>query len=271
MENVFGFLLLPPASCLFLSAFIRVHLWLILSPLRLLLLAHTFCRMCVMAKEDNGIKVFITHRRDTKCDECGEELGPRAWITLEEKKGALCLTCADLDHLEFLPTGDAALTRRARKHSKLSAVVLKFSRLRKRYERQGLLVEENALKQAETECLADSDARARRREREEERRAEIDQNYIDAFAQRIRELFPRCPEGREQEIAKHACRKYSGRVGRSAAAKSFDPAAILLAVQAHIRHHETDYDNLLGRGFPRNEARADISSLVNQIIEDWSS
>src|SRR6266550_3889605 len=99
------------------------------------------------------IKVFISNR-DSKCDECGEELGRKAWITLEREKGALCLTCADLDELVFLPTGDAALTRRARKHSALSAVVLKFSRARRRYERQGLLVEESALQQAETECLA---------------------------------------------------------------------------------------------------------------------
>jgi hypothetical protein len=97
------------------------------------------------------LKVFIS-LRDSKCDECGEELGRKAWITLEENKGALCLACADLDELVFLPTGDAALTRRARKHSVLSAVVLKFSQARGRYERQGLLVEENALAQAEAEC-----------------------------------------------------------------------------------------------------------------------
>jgi hypothetical protein len=37
--------------------------------------------------------------------------------------GPLCLTCADLDHLVFLGAGDAALTRRAKKASTLSAVV----------------------------------------------------------------------------------------------------------------------------------------------------
>src|SRR6185503_8204019 len=89
-----------------------------------------------------GLKVFISHR-DSKCDDCGEELGRQAWITLEENKGALCLVCADLDELVFLPTGDAALTRRSKKYSTLSAVVLKFSRPRRRYERQGLLVEED--------------------------------------------------------------------------------------------------------------------------------
>ena len=140
------------------------------------------------------LKVFISNR-DSKCDECGEELGRKAWITLERDKGALCLACGDLDHLVFLPSGDAALTRRAKKHSKMSAVVLKFSRARRRYERQGLLVEEDGLSQAETECLADQEARARRAERERERRAELDHEYVQAFAARVREMFPACPAG----------------------------------------------------------------------------
>ncbi len=214
------------------------------------------------------IKVFISNR-ESKCDDCGEKLGRQAWITLQRDKGALCLTCADLDHLIFLPRGDVAITRRARKHSLLSAVVLKFSTARKRYERQGLLVEEVALQQAETECLADSDIRSRRAERERIRREDLDQQYIEAFANRIKQLFPRCPSGREQEIAEHACRKYSGRVGRSAAAKDLDEKAVRLAVIAHIRHRETNYDNLLGRGFPRHEARSDVRHRVDQISESW--
>jgi hypothetical protein len=193
----------------------------------------------------------------------------KAWITLERDKGALCLTCADLDELVFLPTGDAALTRRARKHSLLSAVVLKFSRARRRYERQGLLVEENALQQAESECLADGEIRSRRAERERIRREDLDQQYIHDFANRVRELFPHSPKGREQEIAEHACRKYSGRVGRSAGAKSFDEEPVRLAVIAHIRHRETDYDELLGKGWPRHEARAHVRARVDQISDSW--
>ena len=79
-----------------------------------------------MAKS-NDLKVFISNREST-CGECGRNLGRKAWITLREDKGAACLTCADLDHLVFLPAGDTALTRRSRKHSKLLAVVLKWSR-----------------------------------------------------------------------------------------------------------------------------------------------
>jgi len=214
------------------------------------------------------IKVFISHR-DSKCDECGEDLGRQAWITLERDKGALCLACADLDELVFLPSGDAALTRRSRKYSTLSAVVLKFSRARRQYERQGLLVEEAALDRAEVECLADSEVRERRNERARERRAELDEQYISEFAKRIRILFPHCPKGREQIIAQHACLKYSGRVGRSAAAKSFEDEVVRLAVVAHVRHRETNYDSLLARGDSRFEARAQVRDRVEAVIEKW--
>jgi len=80
-------------------------------------------------------------------------------------------------------------------------------------------VEESALRRAELECLADADLRARRQEREAMHRAELDQEYIQHFAARVRELYPPCPAGREQVIAKHACQKYSGRVGRVPAPK----------------------------------------------------
>lgn len=221
-------------------------------------------------KQTADLKVFIS-TRDSTCDECGENLGRRAWITLVKDKGALCLSCADLDHLVFLPSGDAALTRRARKHSTLAAVVLKWTRARKRYERQGLLVESEALERAERECLADSESRARRREREEARRAELDRQYVQRFAIRIRELFPRCPSRREVAIAQHACLKYSGRVGRSATAKSLDEKAVRMAVIAHIRHAETQYDELLMRGYERWDARAQVEEVVRRVLTKWEA
>lgn len=148
-------------------------------------------------------------------------------------------------------------------------MVLKWSSARKHYERQGLLVEEKALERAESECLVDSEVRARRSEREQERRAERDEEYIQAFAKSVREIFPNCPLDREQQIAEHACRKYTGRIGRSAAAKSFAAEAIRLAVLAHIRHRETNYDDLLGKGWYRGEARAEVRDQVNTISDLW--
>lgn len=213
------------------------------------------------------LKVFITNQ-DSTCDECGEQLGHHAWITLAENK-AFCLSCADMDHLIFLPSGNAALTRRAGKYSTLSAVVLKWSRARKHYERQGLLVEESALQRAEQECLADEEVRARRNERQAERRTELDQEYIQRFAARVRALFPNCPAGREYVIAEHACQKYSGRVGRSAGAKALDERSILLAVIAHIRHAETNYDELLSRGIERPLARDEVRKVLEEILSRW--
>jgi hypothetical protein len=213
-------------------------------------------------------KVFIT-AREFVCDECGEELGHKAWIMLAGDRGALCLACADLDHLVFLPAGDTAVTRRARKHSTLAAVVLKWSQARKRYERQGLLVEAQALEQAEKESLADAEVRTRRREREAERRANLDQQYVARFVARVRELYPHCPARREMVIAEHACLKYSGRVGRTASAKSLADEAVDLAVIAHIRHAETQYDQLLRRYWDRRDARASIAEEVRRVRVKW--
>jgi hypothetical protein len=215
------------------------------------------------------LKVFISHRASV-CGECHEELGHKAWVFLAGEQGALCLSCADLDHLVFLPSGDTAVTRRARKASALAAVVLKWSRARKRYERQGLLVEEDALHEAEASCLVDEEARARRRERAALRRAEQDEDFVSAFAARVRGLFPGCPPDRETAIAEHACKKYSGRVGRSAAARSLDDEAVRMAVAAHVRHRETSYDEMLAGGEDRHEARARVWDAVEAVLERWA-
>src|SRR5687767_1576947 len=177
---------------------------------------------------------------NSACAECGEELHRGRMLRLERER-PLCLSCADLAHLVFLPSGDAAVTRRASKHSRLRAVVVRFSRARKRYERQGVLVEEAALARAEAECLADQDARARARARRAERESTIDAQYQADFAGRIRVLYPACPETESVTVAEHACAKYSGRVGRSAAAKRLENEAIDLAVRAHVRHVHTRY------------------------------
>jgi hypothetical protein len=214
------------------------------------------------------LKVFIA-TRESSCDECGEALGTRAWITLAGERGARCLACADLEHLVFLPSGEAAFTRRARGHSVLWAVVLKWSRARKRYERQGLLVEEAALRLAEGECLADDDARRRRRVREAERRSALDREYVQGFAARVREVFPSSPKGTERKVAERACLKYSGRVGRSASAKVFARQAVELAVAAHVRHVHTRYDELLSQGVDRHDARTMVAGEVATILESW--
>ena len=179
------------------------------------------------------------------------------------------MTCADLDELVYLPSGDAALSRRARMHSPLSAVVIRFSRARKRYERQGILVSEVALEQAEAECLADSELRALRRERDAERRAQYDRDLVAQMTREVSRLFPGCPPKEAQTIAEHTARRGSGRVGRTAAGQSLEEEALTLAVVAHIRHRYTNYDELLMSGNERSDARAEIHDEVERVLDRW--
>jgi len=157
--------------------------------------------------------------RESKCADCGKGLLRGDFLFLENQR-PLCLTCADLDHLAYLPRGDTALTRRARKRSTLSAVVVRFSRARKRYERQGVLVEESALEQAEAECSGDAEQRRERRERAEIYRDKQDHVLAIRMAESIRQMFPGCPPEETKTIAAHTSVRGSGRVGRSTAGRA---------------------------------------------------
>lgn len=140
--------------------------------------------------------------RDSKCTDCGEVIWKDEFLFLDGKQ-ALCLSCADLDHLEYLSRGDAALTRRAKKYSGLSAVVVRFSRSRGRYERQGILVEVSALERAEEECQADAQQRSERRKRDDVRRREQDRDLAARMTQAILKLFPGCPREEARAMAAH--------------------------------------------------------------------
>jgi hypothetical protein len=210
--------------------------------------------------------VVIQPIRDWACAECG---GSDDLLRMDDA-GPLCLTCADLDHLVFLPAGDTALTRRATKASNLSAVVVRWSRGRKRYERQGVLVEDHALAVAEQQCLSDKDARARRRERDRVRRASADEEFQAHLTEKIARLFPGCPPERATAIARHTGLRGSGRVGRSAAGRALEENAIILAVTASVRHQDTDYDALLMSGLPRDAARDRVRPAIDQVLAAWS-
>ena len=75
-------------------------------------------------------------------------------LLMMENPGPACLTCVGLADLEFLPAGEALLTRRAKAGSARHAVVVRFSKARWRYERQGLLVEPQVLAQVRHELGA---------------------------------------------------------------------------------------------------------------------
>ncbi|GGR71421.1 hypothetical protein GCM10010269_07840 [Streptomyces humidus] len=210
--------------------------------------------------------VVVQPIRPKLCAGCRR--GPLAMLILEDA-APRCLDCADLGHLVFLARGDTALTRRAREESGLSAVVVRFNRRKGRYERQGVLVEEPALAQAEERCLADAESRRRRRIRDARRRAAQDARFAEAFAAEILRLFPGCPQDRAQEISAHASLRGSGRVGRSAAGRALSEGAVVCAVVASVRHLDTPYDRLLMNGLPRYAARRQIAAAVEARLRAW--
>lgn len=143
----------------------------------------------------------IASSRPWTCASCAAGF-PRDVLLTMDDAGPLCLDCADLGHLEFLARGDAALTRRSKRASRLSAVVVKWSSGRRRYERQGILAEPAAIARAEVECLADHDVRERQRERDAQRRGVADEEFVADLAGAIVGQFPGCSPERAVAIAR---------------------------------------------------------------------
>ena len=98
-------------------------------------------RLAETASRAPELVVIVPLNDEWTCHRCGGT----GDLLIMEKPGPACLRCAGLGDLEFLPAGDALLTRRVKALSPRYAVVVRFSRRRRRYERQGLLVEPQAL------------------------------------------------------------------------------------------------------------------------------
>ncbi|MDY0281986.1 MAG: DUF2293 domain-containing protein [Salinivirgaceae bacterium] len=214
--------------------------------------------------------IFIAKKQKLRCSNCGNSIPiEHAFVAESEDSKGTCFACSPFVNYTLLPPGNVALTRRSKKHSELCGVLFAWNQRRKRYERKGQYVERTAIIKAEEECAADEATRAIKNEKAAVIRAAKDQAYILEFGAAIRAYYPNCPAQREYEIAKHTCEKYSGRVGRSARAKQFDTKMIDLAVVAHIRHTETNYDSQFGKGKGKKEIRSDLSSSIKRIINSW--
>ncbi|WP_197381926.1 DUF2293 domain-containing protein [Mycolicibacterium mengxianglii] len=183
-----------------------------------------------------------------ECVECGVSED----LLLKAKSGGICLDCAGLGHLVFLPAGDAALTRRTKKASRNSAVVVRFNRTRYRTERQGILAENQAIELAAQQCLEDADGPT--------------ESVREDFATAIRKQFPGCPPGRVDAIAYHGA---LGVKGRRAADWEIGPEAVQLAVTSSVRHVDTEYDHLLMSGVKPGDARDQVAVRVQAILAQW--
>jgi hypothetical protein len=180
-------------------------------------------------------RTVIAARDQVACETCHR---PGGLLLARDYRGggAICLRCARLDPLVFLPSADAALTRRARAAGR--TVVVDWwnphpvQRSRRGYrpigprrDRLGVLVELSALESAARRCLADPSALADRRTRDERRMAKGGTPWEDVAAA-IRERFPGCP--RADVIAYHTAVRC--------------PDAVEFAVAESVRHVDADGD-----------------------------
>ncbi len=216
------------------------------------------------------LSLYLSRRKQVKCKSCGFTVKEgNKLLAFDEKSGGVCEKCANLSALTLLKPGDVAMTRRSKKHSSRTVVVLTWNNRRKRYDRLGQLVEPLAIERARLECEADKEKREAKQKKDAVKRVEEDKIYRAEFAVAIRQIYPSMPKGREVKVADHACEKYSGRVGRTAKAKEFDEDMINRAVIAHIRHSETGYDNMFGRGQGKREIRSEIRGDIDRVLSRW--
>jgi hypothetical protein len=120
-------------------------------------------------------------------------------------------------------------------------------------------------------------ARKNRQARESSRQAEI--------VELVKKQYPGMPDFTAEGIVSHAFEVGNGRVGRSSDVDLDEQ--IRLAVVAHIRHCQTDYDEILARSgerdrgrrrerrdvwepdFDRQAARDQVRKEVQTILKEW--
>lgn len=200
-------------------------------------------------------------RGDAECASCRAQV-PNGDFIVKERGRILCLKCAGLNKLTYLPSGDATLTRRATKHTKKKALVVTRVYRNRQVKRHGILVEPSALKKAEKECRSDAAARAKRRD-------ERERELVARFASAVRRRYPSAPKDVPRKIARHSCETSSGRVGRTADAKKLSGRTVELAMRAHVRHHYTPYDTLIDGGMSKAKARTAVKEKVEKVLARW--
>ena len=196
--------------------------------------------------------VIFQNLREAQCSECGAEIEQGSLLSMELEQ-PLCLQCARLDDLEFLPSSDAALTRRASKYS--GRVVRPFASAGHGgvTRRKGILVETSGLEKAGARMPGRTPTNAPWRGHVEPSGDKSRMSELAAqMIKQIAILFSGCcPASEVADIAEHTARRGSGRVGRTEAGRNLEESALTLAVVAAIRHKHTRYDELLASGVDR--------------------
>lgn len=174
---------------------------------------------------------------------------------------------------EFLARGDTALTRRARRHSQLSTVVVRWSRSRMRYERQGVVDRDGRHRAGRAGMPGRRRVRERRGQCDALHRAAPTPGSSATSPPRSARSFPLAPPngywsstlaGRCAWRSMWAYEAVAGSAARVPAERSTrvrsGPPSI-----ASARHEDTRYDELMA-GLPRSDARELVRPDIDRVL-----
>lgn len=151
------------------------------------------------------------------------------------------------DEWEFLPSGDAFVTRRVKAAGTYWVAWRPRGRNRPHRRRLGLWAPKEAIDAASAEAEATEAQRSKRREQSARSRERQEDTYRDELEDAIRRFLAFSPEHADladriaRETASRAAEVGSGRVGRTQTLSLDERAA--LAARALIRHQYTSYED----------------------------
>ncbi|KAI1420715.1 hypothetical protein F5Y12DRAFT_771647 [Xylaria sp. FL1777] len=159
----------------------------------------------------------------------------------------------------FVPKGDPYLTRNCRRQTQQSHQLV-YAVVNDQKKHIGIRVPYHI-----HAAVLQSESTTRLARRQKVRKH--DESLEKRFSEAIRKSFPRIPHEELRMLMRRATAKGEGRVGRTGTIGIAEKAR--LAVQAHIRHTKTNYEELLRSGCNRESARAQTSQRTFDLLREW--
>jgi hypothetical protein len=181
------------------------------------------------------------------------------------------------DDWQFLPTGDAFLTRTVKAAGRYWLSWQPRSRHRPHRRLLGLWAPVESIRAAEERAKQTADKRATARTVNARSRARGEQRYQEQLHQAVLAFLDFAPTHAEladqiaTETAAHAAVVGSGRVGRTQLLTLEDKAR--LAARAHIRHQYTSYEDQLGdvpfEAWDEDDLYREIKGAARDAVDDF--
>jgi hypothetical protein len=181
------------------------------------------------------------------------------------------------EHWEFLPTGDAFVTRTVKAAGKYWLSWQPRARHRPHRRLLGLWAPADAIRAAQVRARETAEKRAAGRTANARSRARREQRYQEQLQQAVLEFLDFAPQHADlaneiaTECSAHAAVVGSGRVGRTQLLGIADKAR--LAARAHIRHRHTTYEHELGdvpfEAWGEDELYREIKGAAHEAVDDF--